>query len=413
MRPLGRDRPPVPARRRRRLRVLPQSQPLLLGLPPARPARRRWHPTRARVDLAQTRRTRHRHRTARSLPARRRGDRDRRQGLRQPRVRRNRHSARRPHHPSGPPRRARPRAAPGPDPSTHREHLLYLQGPARPRTSRRSHPARPQSPALPTLPRPHGRDRAQPPPRPPQPLPRALHHLTARNQSSSRDTGTSLETAAHGTRATAASLAPVLSRVAGNWPFPATGPSGPPANMRTWPPPHAASKPHIPRDNGSARLQSAVDAFLSQPRFSAQTRHSYAKTLTALTEALQAAGADPSAAAIEAAARLRWGSLAPATWNRHAATVRSFLTYAARHGLLPELHIDLDRRREPADRTRALPQAALERLWNRRDIALRDKTLWRLLYETAARANEALALDVDDVDLPNRRAAIRGKNGET
>ena len=72
MRPLGRDRPPVPARRHRRLRVLPQSQPLLLGLPPARPVRRRWHPTRARVDLAQTRRTRHRHRTARSLPARRR-----------------------------------------------------------------------------------------------------------------------------------------------------------------------------------------------------------------------------------------------------------------------------------------------------------------------------------------------------
>jgi hypothetical protein len=43
---------------------------------------------------------------------------------------------------------------------------------------------------------------------------------------------------------------------------------------------------------------------------------------------------------------------------------------------------------------------------------LRDKTLWRLLYETAARANEALSLDVDELDLPNRRAAIRGKNGE-
>jgi integrase/recombinase XerD len=39
--------------------------------------------------------------------------------------------------------------------------------------------------------------------------------------------------------------------------------------------------------------------------------------------------------------------------------------------------------------------------------------LRRLLYETAARANGALALDVQDLDLPNRRAAIRGKNGET
>ena len=82
--------------------------------------------------------------------------------------------------------------------------------------------------------------------------------------------------------------------------------------------------------------------------------------------------------------------------NRHAATIRSFLGYAARHGLLGELRVALDRRREPADRTRAL----------------RDKTLWRLLYETAARASEALSLNVEDLDLPARRAVIRGKNGE-
>src|SRR5215218_9079171 len=175
----------------------------------------------------------------------------------------------------------------------------------------------------------------------------------------------------------------------------------------------SASNTRIPRDKTVADLDAAVDAFLSQPDLSAQTRRSYRLTLAALAAALDAAGAEPTAAAIEAAARLRWGTVAPATWNRHAATVRSFLGYAARHGLLPGLAVELDRRREPADRTRALPKAALERLFSRRDVALRDKTLWRLLYETAARANEALALDVDDVDLPNRRAAIRGKNGET
>jgi integrase/recombinase XerD len=79
---------------------------------------------------------------------------------------------------------------------------------------------------------------------------------------------------------------------------------------------------------------------------------------------------------------------------------------------MPELRVELDRRREPADRTRALPKAALERLWARRDVHLRDKALWRLLYETAARASEAPALNVEDLGLPNRRAAIRGKNGE-
>jgi hypothetical protein len=145
-----------------------------------------------------------------------------------------------------------------------------------------------------------------------------------------------------------------------------------PSDLRptSWPSHHAPNT-HIPRDKSAEGLQRAVDAFLSQSGLSAQTRRSYRLTLAALTAALDAAGAEPTAAAIEAAAQLRWGTVAPATWNRHAATVRSFLAYAARHRLLPELRIALDRRREPADRTCALPKAALERLWSRRDIALR------------------------------------------
>jgi hypothetical protein len=42
--------------------------------------------------------------------------------------------------------------------------------------------------------------------------------------------------------------------------------------------------------------------------------------------------------------------------------------------------------------------AQLERLWRRADVAVREKALWRLLYETAARA-EVLSLDVGDVDV--------------
>ena len=40
----------------------------------------------------------------------------------------------------------------------------------------------------------------------------------------------------------------------------------------------------------------------------------------------------------------------------------------------------------------------------RRDLGPRERTLWRLLYETAARAGEVLALDVDELDLRNRCA---------
>ena len=36
-----------------------------------------------------------------------------------------------------------------------------------------------------------------------------------------------------------------------------------------------------------------------------------------------------------------------------------------------------------------------------------------MLYETAARASEVLALNVEDLDLEQRRAAIRSKGGDT
>jgi integrase len=73
----------------------------------------------------------------------------------------------------------------------------------------------------------------------------------------------------------------------------------------------------------------------------------------------------------------------------------------------------LERRREPVDRTKAIPYARLDRLWRRDDIAVREKALWRLLYETAARAQEALSLNVEDVDLNNKRARVRSKGGDT
>ena len=58
-----------------------------------------------------------------------------------------------------------------------------------------------------------------------------------------------------------------------------------------------------------------------------------------------------------------------------------------------------------------IPASTLEVLWTRRDVHLREKTLWRLLYETAARAGEALNLNVEDLDLHLRQATVVGKGG--
>ena len=60
---------------------------------------------------------------------------------------------------------------------------------------------------------------------------------------------------------------------------------------------------------------------------------------------------------------------------------------------------------------RVIPTTALEALWHRDDLALREKTLWRLAYDSAARANEILSLDIPDLDPQTKTAMITGKGG--
>src|SRR6185437_1206818 len=83
---------------------------------------------------------------------------------------------------------------------------------------------------------------------------------------------------------------------------------------------------------------------------------------------------------------------------------------APRPGVMPA---SAERRREHLNATRAVPRPAIDRALSRRDVPLREKTLWRILYETAARASEVLALNIDDPRLDARRAPIRSKGGDT
>jgi len=108
------------------------------------------------------------------------------------------------------------------------------------------------------------------------------------------------------------------------------------------------------------------------------------------------------------------GACGPATWNRHVATLRSFTAFARRHAWLAgDPAAVLERRTEPADRTKAITRPSLERLFRRDDVALREKCLWRLLYETAARAQEVLSADIEDLDLDNKRLRVRRKGGDS
>ncbi len=165
---------------------------------------------------------------------------------------------------------------------------------------------------------------------------------------------------------------------------------------------------------GTPRLGSAVEAFFSDKQLSPNSRRAYSQALHAVGEEL---GWDLSLDQLDSRKLLDvfqkcWGSAQPATWNTRFTAVRSFVSYCQRNvWLQADPMVLIDRRRAPRDQTKAISYQDLEALWSRRDIHLREKTLWRMLYETAARAGEILTLNIEDLDLPRKRAVITGKGG--
>ena len=162
-------------------------------------------------------------------------------------------------------------------------------------------------------------------------------------------------------------------------------------------------------------LQDAVDAFLAQPDLAQTSRRSYAQTTGLLIRVF--GGEQRVAELVPVAVALTvdqtWGRRSPRTWNRHLSALGSFVAFCRRRGWpVPDLVAGLDRRREKADNTHVLSYLELERLWSRESVGLRERCLWRLLYETAGRADEVLSLDVEDVDIGNKRAVVISKGGD-
>lgn len=105
----------------------------------------------------------------------------------------------------------------------------------------------------------------------------------------------------------------------------------------------------------------------------------------------------------------RWSERAAATFNRHLDALRSAAAFWASQGwLTSDPTRRLRRRGRAPDRTRALGSADIEALLDM-DVPIREKTLWTMLYETAARSSEVLALDIEDLDRRNRRSKVTRK----
>ncbi|MEV7805251.1 DUF6596 domain-containing protein [Microbispora sp. NPDC088329] len=159
-------------------------------------------------------------------------------------------------------------------------------------------------------------------------------------------------------------------------------------------------------------LGETARTFLARPELSADTVRSYEQTLSRLCRHLgeDVPLRDVTPDRIAEVFATAWGAAASATWNRHRSALRSFASWAAERGWAAAgLAAPLDRRPEPRARTRPIDRSLLESLWERPGVPLRERTLWRLLYESAAPADWALSLDVEDLDLPGMRGEVKAR----
>lgn len=146
----------------------------------------------------------------------------------------------------------------------------------------------------------------------------------------------------------------------------------------------------------------------------ANTRRSYASALSRLGRDFGSDSlvADLGAEALAEWFTATWSESSPSTWNARLDGLRSAVCYWSDQDWISADPTRMLRRRKPRpDRDRALSRDQVDELLTRQSISLRDRLLWRMLYETSARASEVLGLDVADLDMPNRSARVRRKGG--
>ncbi|MGO9151816.1 hypothetical protein [Mycobacterium sp.] len=91
----------------------------------------------------------------------------------------------------------------------------------------------------------------------------------------------------------------------------------------------------------------------------------------------------------------------------------AWLTWCREQGhTAPTVPVRIKRSTPPDSDTPVRSRIALDRLIARRDIHVREKTLWRMLYETCARAEELLQVNIEDLDLAARCCPVKSKGAK-
>ena len=167
-------------------------------------------------------------------------------------------------------------------------------------------------------------------------------------------------------------------------------------------------------------MQDRVERFLESPALSERTRRAYRYDVQEFCAWLERRGTrldDVDVRALSEYAaelgRARPRKLAPATIGRKLAAVRAFL----RHSLGPEHVPDASFAPRRPLRLPDAPRpheidAELEAFKGDEPLALRNRALVELVYSAGLRSQEAIDLDLADVDFEQELVHVRGKGGK-
>jgi site-specific recombinase XerD len=167
-------------------------------------------------------------------------------------------------------------------------------------------------------------------------------------------------------------------------------------------------------------VRDQVQRFLESPALSELTRRAYRVDVEEFCAWLQQRGTrledvDVRALSDYAAelGRARPRKLAPATIGRKLAAVRAFLRHALGAERVPDASFAPRRPRRLPDAPRPHElDGELDALDGEGPLAVRNRALAELVYSAGLRSQEAVDLDLADVDFEQERVHVRGKGGK-
>jgi site-specific recombinase XerD len=164
---------------------------------------------------------------------------------------------------------------------------------------------------------------------------------------------------------------------------------------------------------------SAIDRFIEHGGLSEATQRAYASDLRSFAQWLGAH--ELTLGEVDARVLSDWvGALgsgrervAPTSISRRLAAVRSCLRYTFGPAAVPEASLSPSRSRRLPDAPKAAEiEELLELAEGDSPLALRNRALLELLYSAGLRSQEAVTLDLGDVDFEREVVHVRGKGGK-